>query len=244
MVTGASAMLGEAAVRAGESLHEGLQAFHIHVAARPQAIRPGDPRHRVIEQPVGGVRAPGGHDRSLTAEVFSNPSMGPEIVSRIIGGRQQGDGEVGEKPAYRPPGQLTIRLVPNLPGCCRREGHIDPEDAAKLQVGPQVQGIMRESRDRLGPGPELVPRLGIARDELLGPSGEPHGSPLVMVVFQPEVGERVVHTVAGDVGCREVGVDVHDGNGRSLFVEQPPRRLGRGTHRRQEIGPPCPQLKR
>jgi hypothetical protein len=29
-----------------------------------------------------------------------------------------------------------------------------------------------------------------------------------MIIFQPEVGERLIHTVGGDVGCREVRMDV------------------------------------
>ena len=65
-----------------------------------------------------------------------------------------------------------------------------------------------------------------------------------MVILKPDLGERVVDPVPGDVARRKVRVDVHDGNGRSLFVEQPPRRLGRKKHIVVRTGPPCPQAKR
>ena len=82
-----------------------------------------------------------------------------------------------------------------------------------------------------GPGREPLPRIGVARDEPLVEPGETHGPPLVVVVLEPEVGERLVDAVAGDVRGRQVVVEIDD---RSVLGDLVEEHAGRLT-RQQEV---------
>ena len=94
-----------------------------------------------------------------------------------------------------------------------------------------MQRIADQPGDRLRPRGEPLPRIRVPRDETLLDAREAHGSPLVVVVAEPEVGQRLVGTIPGDVGGGEVIVKVDDRSVLCDLVEE----AACGLAREQEL---------
>ncbi len=96
---------------------------------------------------------------------------------------------------------------------------------SQLQMCPDEQGTADKARDGRGPRSEPLPGFGIPGDQPLVEARDPHRSPFVMVIFEPEVGKRLVHPVRSDVLRRKVVVQVEDRSTTSDLVEQLVSRL-------------------
>ena len=151
------------------------------------------------------------------------PDVAPvrrEVVARIVGGRDNADVETGKELLRRPVGQLPVRLLPDLARGRGVELEIDPEDPAQLEMRPDIERVADQAGDGGRPGREPFPRIGVPRDETLLEPREAHGSPLVVVVAEPEIRQRLVDTVVGDVGGGEVVVKIDDRSVLGDLVEQ------------------------
>jgi hypothetical protein len=81
-------------------------------------------------------------------------------------------------------------------------------------MSPVVEGITKGVRDSLGPGTEfLFGRSTAGYVRFWNPTG-PHGSPFVVVVTKPEIGDVFPTLVSGHFIWREMGVIVDN---RQIF---------------------------
>ena len=135
------------------------------------------------------------------------------------------DVEAREQRPRRQVRQQAVRLVPDLARRRRAERQVDSEHPPQLQVRPDVQRVADEPGDGRRPRGEALPRVGVAGDEPLVDPGQAHRPPLVVVVLEPELGERPEHPVVGDVSRREVVVEVDDREALGDLVEQRAGRL-------------------
>src|SRR5581483_3693482 len=135
------------------------------------------------------------------------------IVRRIVGGADCLDAELpqdslGSQLRRAPPG---VGFLPNALRGILVEQLVDAEIAAQFEVGPMVERITEGTRHRSRPSLELVAWRGGARAKFLADAIGAHGSPFVVIAFQPDLEEVGKLAVVGDVGRRKVTMEVQDG---------------------------------
>ena len=228
---------GEALVALRERREQRLEIADRRSGRRSEPVGPGVPGGR-------GRRAAGALHRGgrvgITTGVpasLTQRAVGGEVVGRIVGRRERRHAEAREQRPRRQQRQLPVRLLPDL--ACRRraERQLDAEDASKLEVRPDVERVADQARHGRRPRREPLPGVGVARDEPLLDAGQAHGTPLVVVVLEPQLGEVVEDAVAGDVRGRQVVVEVDDRQALGDVVEERARRSrSRGGSRRRGSG--------
>ena len=125
--------------------------------------------------------------------------MRGERVGGVVGRRQHGHPEGREEVADGAVHQLPIGLLVDLARRRAGEDEVDPEAAAQLQVAPHLQRIERELLERCRPCLEPIKGVRWSGDEPLVHADGPHGSPLVVVVVQPELRDGCEPAVLGQL---------------------------------------------
>ena len=84
-----------------------------------------------------------------------------------------------------------------------------------------VEGIAEGVRDGAGPGEEFFLGGGVAGDVALGDTVGAHGSPLIVVAFEPDFEEVLELAVFGDVFGGKMAVVIEDGLWLGVLVVEP-----------------------
>ena len=123
-------------------------------------------------------------------------------------------------------GQQRVGLFPDARRGVLIQQFVDAEVALQLQVRPVVQRIAQRVRHRARPGQELLVRRRVAGAVALRHAVGPHGAPLVVVAFQPDLEQIPKTPVLGDVPRREMAMVVEDRLALGILVIKPPGSLG------------------
>ena len=155
--------------------------------------------------------------------------MGLQLVHGIIGRAHDLDPEFAQQ-ALRGKGvlgELGIAVIVNFAG--RRWVQplvLDAEGTLQLHVRPVVQRIAQRIGHGVGPHLEFLPVGCITRAIPFRDAIRPHGSPLVMVAAQPDLGKTREFLVLGDRVGRQMAMVVNDGLQRRVFMVQTLGRAG------------------
>ena len=107
--------------------------------------------------------------------------------------------------------QLFIGAIPNGFGGGFIEDIGNVEVAEEFEVGPVIERVAQGERDGASPGLKLFVRACRAGDQLFRDAVSAHGTPLIMIAFEPDFIQVAKAAVAGDVLGREVAVVIEDG---------------------------------
>ncbi len=168
-----------------------------------ERLQPGQ-----VEDPVG---SPSREDAHLPAVGGDSPVM-LQAVGGIVRGAEDFDVPALEQSPARVFGRLEparARFVDAGRGA-GVEDVIDPESALQLQVRPVVERVAQRVGHGFGPLLELGVIARRARTVLLLDAQGAHGAPLVVVVLEPDLGQRAVAVIAGDLGGRQMVVKIDD----------------------------------
>jgi len=125
--------------------------------------------------------------------IFSHQSAGTEFGSAQFGGA----------------------FVKNFPGCFRFEYFIHTKRSFEFQVSPVIQGITHGIGKGFGPFFEFFPVAGILTGAItfINSVGS-HGTPFIMVTFEPDLSQVVEFVIFGNVFGVQVAVII---NNRQIF---------------------------
>ncbi len=185
-------VIGEAAAEGVEKLvalaqrvEEASEISNVDIRSRREFRDPtGEFRsadRKSLVGPEGGKHA----GRQLR---FRDCTMMTEIVGRIIGGADDFDVKF-LKDALRGEivGEKGVGALPDG----RRGGFVeqvgDSEIALQLEMSPMIKGIAQGVGNGAGPSQEFFVRGGITGDVSFGDAIGTHGTPLVVVAFEPDL---------------------------------------------------------
>src|SRR5690606_34159046 len=115
--------------------------------------------------------------------------------------------------------------IPDRAGRRGTEQIVDAEVPPQFEMGPVVERVAQAVRHGGRPGRELLPGVGITGAETLGHPIGAHGPPLVVIAFEPDLGQRGETTIGGDVLRRQVTVVIENRLAGGVLVKQPARRV-------------------
>ena len=84
-------------------------------------------------------------------------------------------------------GELFVSLLPDARGAGLVKQLGDAEVAREFQVRPVIERVAEGERNRARPGHELVERAGFACAERFAHAICAHGTPLVVITFEPDL---------------------------------------------------------
>ena len=213
--------LVEVIVPPAQSREEIAEPQDINIAGRGQAVHPRVEEFGLVhvqglvrtECGIHTGRQRGGRELLVILE----------IVSRIVGRAERLHLEFPQDPVRSQVvgGEQRVCLFPDRGRAALVEQLVDAEVALQFEVRPVVQRIAQRVRHRASPRHEFLERRGIAGTVALGHAVGPHGAPLVMVAFEPDLEQVVEAPVLGDVLRRKMAMIVDDRLRLGVLVIQP-----------------------
>src|SRR5689334_8427251 len=98
-------------------------------------------------------------------------------------------------------------------------------------MGPVVERVAKRLRDGASPGEKLVSWTDLTCDVALRHPRSPHGTPFVVVPFQPDFRQVTELVVLRDLANREMAMVVEDG----LLLRETMKQTGRSLALQQEV---------
>jgi hypothetical protein len=182
------------------------QAGNIGIADAGKSIYPLIERARSIDsQRVIG--APCGIQSRARAGM---PSMILEGINRVIGSAHNGDLHLAQQClcAEFICSEHLIALIVYTPCGSGVEEFVNAEEALQLEMRPVIERIPERVGNCGCPGVKSLPiRNGAGNEFLIDPVGA-HGSPLIVIAGEPELGDARKPVILGNLPGREVTVIV------------------------------------
>ena len=183
------------------------------------------------DRPVG---AEGRHHADRRAGTGEGGMM-LQRVQRVVGGADELHLHAFQKAAG-----AELRLCQTLAGCVpavrgrlgRKHRALEPEIAPQLQMAPVMDRVADQPWHDGGIGIVFLAEGGSTRDMALRDARPAHQPPFVVVVRQPRLAQIRPLVIAGNLGRRQVIVEIDDRQRRRDLVEEPPR----GPGVQKEIG--------
>jgi hypothetical protein len=104
-----------------------------------------------------------------------------------------------------------VGMLPDYGSGAFIEKFIDAEIALQFEMSPMVERIAEATGDGGGPGEEFVIAGSVAGAEGFRDTIGPHGAPLVVIAFEPDLKEVAELAIGGDVRGGKMGMKIEDG---------------------------------
>ena len=175
------------------------------------------------------VRAEGGEDLHLEIGVLRDFFVPFQTVDGIIRSADQADiGGLYEIPdGHRGASQLFIAKLPDLLRGIAVQIALVSEIFPKLQVGPVIERIPDQLRERLRPFLEFFPFRPVSCDILLRNTVDSHLPPLIVVSAEPDLKDVFEAPVLRDFLRVDMAVIVQDRRIFCVIPVEPLRRVRR-----------------
>ena len=102
-------------------------------------------------------------------------------------------------------------MLPDFGSGTLIEEFVNAEIALQFEMGPMVERIAEAMGDGGSPGKEFVVGGGVTSAKGFGDTVGAHGTPLVVIAFEPDLEEVAELAIGGDVRGREMGMEIEDG---------------------------------
>src|SRR5882757_414024 len=101
-------------------------------------------------------------------------------------------------------------MVPHTLCTALIEELADSEVAFQFEMSPVIERVAKSKRHGASPRKKFLIGGGVAGTVTFRHPTGPHGSPFVMIAFQPDLGEILKLAIFGDIAGRQVGMIVKD----------------------------------
>jgi hypothetical protein len=98
------------------------------------------------------------------------------------------------------------------------EKFINAEIALQFEMSPMVERIAEAVRNSGSPSEKFVVKGSVTGAEGFGDTVGPHGAPLVVIAFEPDLEEVAELAIGGDVRGGKMRMEIEDGERSGKFV--------------------------
>ena len=192
------------------------QAVHLHIGGCAEAVTPGIPGIGVNDR-KGFVRTKSWIDPDFKA-IRRALLMPGQIIRRIVRGAESAHllGAQDVAHTHLRAGQGCFGLFPDRRCGLFIEQGVDAEVAFQLEMCPVVERIAQRLRNGGRPGEEFFAGRCVAGDQAFSDAVAAHGTPFVVITFQPDFVDVFKLPVLRDVLWRQMIVVIQN---RFVFGE-------------------------